>query len=42
MNLSGFKRFKEEIEDIKLFLEHHQTLDIHARALQGTVLVSIY
>ena len=26
MNLSGFKRFKEEIEEIKLFLEHHQTV----------------
>ena len=35
MNLSEvFKRFKEGVEARKLFLEHHQTVDIHARALQ--------
>ena len=35
MNLSellrGLKNWKEEI---KLFLEHHQIVDVHARALQ--------
>ena len=35
MSLSeNFKRFKEGIEERKLFLEHQQTVDPHARAPQ--------
>ena len=36
MNLSEVLRglIKEGIEERKLFLEHHQTVDIHARALE--------
>ena len=29
-----FERFKEEIKEIKLFLEHHQTVDPPPRAPQ--------
>ena len=35
MNLSEVLRgLKNWIEEIKLFLEHHQIVDVHARALQ--------
>ena len=39
MNLSEVLRglINVGIKEIKLFLEHHQTVDIHARALQVTV-----
>ena len=30
----NFKRFKEGIEERKLFLKHQQTVDPHARASQ--------
>ena len=30
----GYTRFSEGIEERKLFLEHHQTVDPHARARQ--------
>jgi len=40
----NFKKFKEGIEERKLFLKHHQTVDPNARVSQavGTVWVSIY
>ena len=45
VNLSGILRRLKKGEERKLFLEHHQTVDPHARAPQvvrGLFLVSIY